>query len=196
MATNFPTSLDNFTNPASTDLLSAAGVSHADQHANVNDAVEALEARVGVTGSAVTTSHDYKIAALETSVTLAGSEIDTLQTDVTTLEGRVDNIVEVQTNEQTGTAYTLVLADSGKIVETNNASANTLTVPPNSSVAFPVGVQITVLQTGAGQTTVVAGSGVTVNSADGNLKITGQWSAATLLKRATDTWVAIGDLSA
>lgn len=189
MATNFPTGLDGFTNPGPTDLLSSAGVSHSDQHADANDAIEALQAKVGVDSSAVTTSHDYKIAALETSVTLAESNI-------TTLEGRVDNIVEVQTNEQTGTAYTLVLADSGKVIETNNASANTLTVPPNSSVAFPVGVQITVLQTGAGQTTLVAGSGVTVNSADGNLKITGQWSAATLLKRATDTWVAIGDLSA
>lgn len=196
MATNYPTGLDGFTNPGPTDLLSSAGVSHSDQHGDANDAIEALQAKVGVDGSAVTTSHDYKIAALETSVSVAESEIDTLQSDVTTLEGRVDNIVEVQTNEQTGTAYTLVLADSGKVVETNNASANTLTVPPNSSVAFPVGVQITVLQTGAGQTTLVAGSGVTVNSADGNLKVTGQWSAATLLKRATDTWVAIGDLSA
>jgi hypothetical protein len=65
MATNFPTSLDSFTNPASTDLLSAAGVSHADQHADVNDAVEALEARVGITASADVTSHDNRIAALE-----------------------------------------------------------------------------------------------------------------------------------
>lgn len=189
MTTAFPSTLDTFTNPASTDLLSAAGVSHADQHANVNDAVEALEAKVGVDSSAVTTSHDYKITALETSVASAESNI-------TTLEGRVDNIVELQTNEQTGTSYTLVLADSGKVVETNNASANTLTVPPNSSVAFPVGVQVTVLQTGAGQTTIAAGAGVTINSKDGNLKVTGQWSAVTLLKRATDTWVAIGDLSA
>jgi len=65
MATNYPTSLDSLTNPASTDLMSAAGVNHADQHANVNDAVEALEAKVGVTSSAVVTSHDYRIAQLE-----------------------------------------------------------------------------------------------------------------------------------
>ena len=61
MATSYPSSLDTFTNPQSTDLLSAAGVSHADQHANVNDAVEALEAKVGANSSAVTSSHDYLI---------------------------------------------------------------------------------------------------------------------------------------
>ena len=173
MASNFPSSLDDFTNPTADDSLNSATVPHADQHANLNDAVEALEAKVGVNSSAVTSSLDYKVS---------------------TLEGRVDNLVEVQTAEQTA-SYTLVLADGGTVVEMNVASANDLTVPPNSSVAFPVGTQITVLQTGAGQTTLVAGSGVTINSADGNLKVTGQWSAATLLKRATDTWVAIGDLS-
>lgn len=61
MTTTYPTSLDNFTNPASTDLLSAAGVSHADQHANANDAIEALQAKVGADSSAVATSHDYLI---------------------------------------------------------------------------------------------------------------------------------------
>lgn len=181
MAINYPASLDDFTNPTADDSLNSDTVPHADQHANLNDAVEALEAKVGVNSSAVTSSLDYKVS--------------TLETDVTTLEGRVDNLVEVQTAEQTA-SYTLVLADGGTVVEMNVASANDLTVPPNSSVAFPVGTQITVLQTGAGQTTLVAGSGVTINSADGNLKITGQWSAATLLKRATDTWVAIGSLSA
>lgn len=59
MATNFPTGLDALTNPTSTDALNSP--SHADQHANVNDAVEALEAKVGVNGSAVTTSLDYKV---------------------------------------------------------------------------------------------------------------------------------------
>ena len=60
MATNFPTSLDALTNPTSSDSLSSP--SHSAQHANVNDAVEALQAKVGVDGSAVTTSLDYKVA--------------------------------------------------------------------------------------------------------------------------------------
>lgn len=60
MATNFPSSLDTLTNPTATDKVSV--VDHAAQHANANDAVEALEAKVGVNGSAVTTSHDYKLS--------------------------------------------------------------------------------------------------------------------------------------
>lgn len=98
-------------------------------------------------------------------------------------------------NAQTGTTYTLVLADEQKLVECANASPITLTVPPNSSVAFPVGTQVHVIQTGAGQVTVAPGSGVTINGTPG-LKARAQWSALTLIKRATDTWVAIGDLAA
>jgi hypothetical protein len=98
------------------------------------------------------------------------------------------------TNAQVA-SYTLVLADSGKMIEMNNASANTLTIPPNSSVALPVGTTITVLQTGAGQCTLTAGAGVTVNATPG-LKLRAQWASATLIKRATDTWVALGDMVA
>ena len=61
MATNFPTSLDAFTNPTSTDAMDSGTVPHASQHANLNDAVEALQAKVGVNGSAVTSSLDYKV---------------------------------------------------------------------------------------------------------------------------------------
>jgi hypothetical protein len=105
------------------------------------------------------------------------------------------SVINLATNAQTGTTYTSVLEDNNKIVEMNNASANTFTIPLNSSVAYPVGAQINILQTGAGQTTVAATSGVTVNATPG-LKLRAQWSSATLIKRATDTWVLIGDLSA
>lgn len=65
MATSFPSGLDALTNPTSSDGLNSPD--HAGQHADVNDAIEALEAKVGVDGSAVTSSLDYKIAALTTS---------------------------------------------------------------------------------------------------------------------------------
>lgn len=116
-----------------------------------------------------------------------GSSVDTTVFGVAT---------KVTTNAQTGTTYTLALTDAGYVVELNNASAITLTVPPNSSVAFPTGSRIDLIQTGAGQVTVAAGAGVTINSKGAALKITGQWSAATLIKRATNTWVLVGDLSA
>jgi len=99
---------------------------------------------------------------------------------------------EVAQNVPTS-SYTLVLADAGKAVEMNVASANNLTVPPNSSVAFPVGTVIEVVQLGAGQTTIVAGSGVTIRS-QGGLRLAGQYGAASLRKRATDEWVLVGAL--
>lgn len=91
-------------------------------------------------------------------------------------------------------SYTLVLADKAKVVEMSVGSANNLTVPLNSSVAFPTGTQIHIVQTGSGQTTVVATGGVTINTAT-TLKLRAQWSAATLIKRAENTWVLVGDLA-
>lgn len=102
----------------------------------------------------------------------------------------------VTTNAQTGTTYTLALSDRGKVIELNNASSITLTVPTNASVAFPTGSRIDLIQTGAGQVTISPSGGVTVNAKGAATKITGQWSAATLIKRASDTWVLIGDVSA
>ena len=101
----------------------------------------------------------------------------------------------ISLNAQTGTTYTLVLGDADKLVEMNNAAANTLTVPPNSSVAFSTGTQIIVVQKGAGTTTIAAGSGVTLLSKDSALGIGGQYGAATCIKIATDTWYVIGDLA-
>jgi hypothetical protein len=105
----------------------------------------------------------------------------------------------VITNAQTA-SYTLVLTDKDDLIEMNVASANTLTIPLNSSVAFPVGSQITILQTGAGATTVNVTAGVTLNATPqgtaNQAKLRAQWSSVTLIKRATDTWVALGDLQA
>ena len=98
-------------------------------------------------------------------------------------------------NNQSGTTYTLVLTDDGKIIEMNNASANTLTVPPNSTVAFPINTQIIIWQYGAGQTTVSPGAGVTIRSAGGATKIAAQYGMATLVKRGTDEWVLAGNIT-
>ena len=68
MSTNFPSALDIFTNPNGSDSLNAAAVPHAEQHANANDAIEALQAKVGINGSAVATSLDYRISAAETGL--------------------------------------------------------------------------------------------------------------------------------
>lgn len=98
-------------------------------------------------------------------------------------------------NTQTA-SYTLALTDSDKVVEMNVASANNLTVPLNSSVAFPIGTRIDLVQLGAGQTTVVATGGVTIRSSGAKLKLTGQYSGAALYKRGTDEWMLVGDIAA
>lgn len=98
-------------------------------------------------------------------------------------------------NTQTAN-YTLVLNDAGRLVETNSASANSVTVPLNSSVAFTIGSEILITQYGAGQTTIVATAGVTIRSVLNRLKLTNQYSTASLIKRGTDEWYLIGDLSA
>jgi hypothetical protein len=90
--------------------------------------------------------------------------------------------------------YTLVLTDAGKVIEMNKASAVNLTVPPNSSVAFPAGTQIVIVQLGAGQVTIVEGSGVTTRSDDDKAKVKSQYSSCVLIKHETDEWYILGNL--
>jgi hypothetical protein len=85
----------------------------------------------------------------------------------------------------------LAIADSFKMVEMS--AGGTITIPLNSSVAFPIGTAIDILQTGSSQVTLVGDTGVTVNATPG-FKLRTQWSSATLIKRDTDTWLAMGDL--
>lgn len=102
----------------------------------------------------------------------------------------------VAINAQTGTTYTTVLGDDGKLVTCDNASAIALTIPPNSSVAYGIGTQINIMQLGAGQVTITAGAGVTLRSAGSKLKTNAQYAVATCCKIASDIWVVVGNLSA
>lgn len=91
-------------------------------------------------------------------------------------------------------SYTLVLADAGECVELNVAGSNTLTVPLNATVAYPIGTVIEVCQYGAGQTTITATGGVTIHTAQ-SLTTRAQYSTVCLRKRATDEWILSGDLT-
>ena len=102
--------------------------------------------------------------------------------------------LQVLTNPQTA-SYTPVLTDAYKLVEMNVATANNFTVPPNSSVAFKIGTIIDIAQYGAGQTTIVAGAGVTLRAPGAALKIAEQYSIVTIIKRATDEWYVTGNLT-
>jgi hypothetical protein len=100
----------------------------------------------------------------------------------------------VVANRQTA-SYTLVLSDADKLVEMNVGSANNLTVPLNSSVSFATGTQILLAQYGAGQTTIVATSGVTIRSNGAKLKLNAQYSGATLIKIGENEWYLFGDIA-
>ena len=117
-----------------------------------------------------------------------------LETTSTGIEVTGNVVSEVAINTQTGTTYTTVLADQSKLVTLNNGSAITLTIPANSSVAYPVGTKIDFAQLGAGQVTFAGAGGVTVNGTP-TLKLRAQYSAATCIKIATDTWLLVGDLA-
>lgn len=111
-------------------------------------------------------------------------------------EATIGDLRQADINAQTGTTYTFVLGDAGRLVTASNASAQTYTVPPNSSVAYPVGTKIDIVQIGAGKVTLAQGSGVTINSKNSRKALAGQYVGGTLIKTATDTWLLLGDLIA
>lgn len=119
--------------------------------------------------------------------------VDGAYTAIETYVNGLPTGLNLTVNTQT-TSYTLVLGDANKLVEINNAAANNLTVPPNTSVAFPVGTCISIGQYGAGKTTIVAGAGVTLRAYNGNLNLAGQYAMCSLIKRATDEWWVAGNL--
>ena len=92
MAINYPSSLDNFTNPQPSDTLDSVAAPHATQHSDLNDAVEALQAKVGADSSAVTTSHDYKISQIESDISTAQSDISTAQSDISTAQSSISTL--------------------------------------------------------------------------------------------------------
>jgi len=93
-------------------------------------------------------------------------------------------------------SYEPSLDDAGKTITFDSASTTTITVPPNSSKAFPLGTRFDVLRLGTGAVTFVQGAGVTILSKNSNKNIASRWSGATIVKTDTNTWVLIGDLIA
>ena len=121
-------------------------------------------------------------------------------TDTQTLTNKTltSPLINLGINAQTGTTYTTVLADNGKLVTQTNGSPITTTIPPNSSVAYPVGAQISVVQLDVGQVTFAQGVGVTIVSTGASAsapKLRARYSTATAIQTATDNWLIVGDIA-
>lgn len=119
---------------------------------------------------------------------------------IRSLGSSVDSALgQLTLNAQTGTTYTFVLTDNrNKLVTASNAAAQTYTIPLNSSVAFPTGSIINIIQIGAGQVTIQGASGVTVASTGATStapKLRATYSAASIIKVGTDSWYVVGDIS-
>lgn len=110
-----------------------------------------------------------------------------------------DPRINLALNAQTGTTYTFVLTDNGRLVTADNGSSQTYSIPTNST-AFPIGSQINVVQLGVGQVTIQAltPGTTTINSTAASAaapKLRARYSAATCIKIATEVWVVFGDLA-
>jgi hypothetical protein len=165
----------------------------------------ALSADVTVTAadvSAVPTTRTVNSKALSADITLTAADVSAVPTtrtvaghalssDVTLADA---DISPTTPNDQTGTAYTFVLADGARLVTGNNASAQTFTIPPNSSVAYPLGTSLQVYNKGAGLITWAAGSGVTIRTPRG-AKIAVQYGLSQAVQVVADTWVIAGDVT-
>jgi hypothetical protein len=134
-----------------------------------------------------------------TFVTLSGTQTLTNKT----INVANNTIIGIPTgnlsiNSQTGTTYTTVLADNLSLVSLTNAASISLTIPLNSSVAYPVGAQLNLAQLGAGQVTIAGAVGVTVVSTgviSSAPKLRTQYSTATAIQTSVDNWLIVGDIS-
>jgi hypothetical protein len=137
------------------------------------------------TGPVPTVAIDSTVATLTGSQTLTNKSLTSPK-------------INLGINAQTGTTYTTVLDDNGKLVTLSNAAAIAVTIPLNSSVAYPVGAQINMAQLGAGQVTVSGASGVTIVSTGATAatpKTRAQYSTLTCVQTSADNWLVMGDIS-
>lgn len=170
---------------------------------NITDTRVEVTTNVPVTGdiSSVTAGNGLSGGGSSGAVTLSintaiTADLSTAQT--LTNKTLTSPKINLGINTQTGTTYTTVLDDNGKLITLSNASAIAVTIPLNSSVTYPVGAQLNFAQLGAGQVTVSGAGGVTVVSTGATAsapKARAQYSTLTAVQTSTDNWIVMGDIS-
>ena len=158
----------------------------------------------GTTGQALTKTSSTDYATTWTTLTKSDvglGNVDNTSDAAKPVSTATQTVLDVKApirrtlNAQTGTTYAPILGDENTMVTLSNAAAITVTLPQDSTTAFPTGAEVDFLWLGVGQPSFVAGSGATVNATPG-LKLRARYSAATAKKISTNGWVVIGDLSA
>jgi hypothetical protein len=157
-----------------TNLVSAASTSAAGK-VQLEDSITSTSISKAATPNSVKTVHDT---------------VDGVMSDLEVLSQTVNP--SVKTSD-----YTLQASDAGKVIISNvTTGTNVITIPLNSIAGFTANTRIDILQIGSVQTIISPVVGVTINSKYNNKKLAVQYSAATLIKIADDSWVLIGDLTA
>lgn len=204
--TNYPTAFDDFNNPSASDPLNGVGVQHASQHANANDAIEALQRKVGVNGSAVTSSIDYRVAQLETE--LVSMESVGGQADIYIgLNGGVHQFKTVVAGKGIyffATGETLTFNAGLRDVETITAASDTLdsdndvvfadTSSNNITLNLPAaadngGLELVVKKTSAANTLTIVPSGAETIDGQSSIEITTQYTALCLVSDGSNWWI-------
>lgn len=193
---------------------------------NLLKTTQPLDAVLTNTTASYTTAEETKLAGIETgadvtdtaNVTSAGalmdSEVDAdiktlalpANTTISTFGASLVDDTDAATarvtlgletlNNQTGTTYGVVLTDAAKMVTMNNAAANTVTLPANASIAFPVGAEVHFMQLGAGATTIAITTDTLSVESSLTLVLAGQYAVATAKKVTSTQWVLFGNLTA
>ena len=145
--------------------------------------------------TAVIASAPGALDTLDELAAALGDDANFASSVTTSLGLKVDSLTPIS---QRSASYTLTsLTERDDLIEMGSGSAVTLSIPTDATLDFPIGTSIDILQTGAGQVTIAAVTpGTTTVNATPGLKLRTQWSSATLLKRAANTWVVFGDLTA
>jgi hypothetical protein len=141
--------------------------------------------------TATTVSGNVSIASNGVSAIASGSITNSLVSDSAAIEQQKFKNLAISSKTS---SYTLRLIDANSMVEMNSTSSTIITVPPNSEVLFPIGSEISISRYGTGSVQIVGGSGVTILSDPGQF-LRARYSLATLLKRGTNEWYLLGDLS-
>jgi len=157
--------------------------------------ITAVTAGTGLSGGGTSGSVTLSI---NTAVTADLTTAQTLTNKTLTTPTLTSPLINLGVTTDTSTGYTTVLSDNGKLITLSNAGAITATIPPNSSVAYPVGAQLNFVQLGAGQVTFTQGAGVTIVSTGATAsapKTRAQYSSATAIQVSANNWLVAGDIS-